>query len=158
MKFAIHINGEPVELTEATEESVHIAPINEDEVIVRLGTTNYQIKCSKIDLDSKELALSINNRPFSIELLDEVDLMVEELGMDEVINAHIGDVIAPMPGKVLEIMAKPGDEVDAGSPILVLEAMKMENILKSAGKGVITEIHISEGQTVDKGHLLISIN
>ena len=63
MKFAIHINGEPVELSEVTEESVHITPINEDEVIVRLGTTNYQIKCSKIDLDSKNLELSINNRP-----------------------------------------------------------------------------------------------
>jgi biotin carboxyl carrier protein len=63
---------------------------------------------------------------------------------------------APMPGRVLKIFVQKGDEVQPGDNILSLEAMKMENILKAEGMGIVSEINVSEGNVVEKGSVLIS--
>jgi biotin carboxyl carrier protein len=64
---------------------------------------------------------------------------------------------APMPGKVVRVLVKPGDEVSPRQPILVIEAMKMENELRAAAEGVISELHAKEGQSVEAGTLLAVI-
>ena len=61
---------------------------------------------------------------------------------------------APMPGKVVKVLAKPGDHVQARQPIVVIEAMKMENELRAARAGTVIEIHAAEGESVDAGTLL----
>jgi biotin carboxyl carrier protein len=64
---------------------------------------------------------------------------------------------APMPGKVVRVLAKPGDPVAARQPLVVVEAMKMENELRAGRTGTIAEIHAREGQSVDAGALLVVI-
>jgi biotin carboxyl carrier protein len=66
-------------------------------------------------------------------------------------------IIAPMPGKVVRVLAKPGDAVQARQAVVVIEAMKMENELRAARDGVVAEIHAAEGQSVDAGALLAVI-
>ena len=61
-----------------------------------------------------------------------------------------------MPGLVLDILVKVGDEVKKGDPLMILEAMKMENILKSASDGVIKKINVEKKQAVEKGQVLIN--
>ncbi|HEX4347969.1 MAG TPA: biotin/lipoyl-containing protein [Vicinamibacterales bacterium] len=63
-------------------------------------------------------------------------------------------LIAPMPGKIVKVLAKPGDRVQARQPLVVIEAMKMENELRAARAGTVTEIHAAEGASVDAGALL----
>jgi biotin carboxyl carrier protein len=63
-----------------------------------------------------------------------------------------------IPGTIQRIMVKEGDEVDAGTPLLILEAMKMRNEIRSAVGGVVRKIHVTEGEMVPKFHLLIEIN
>ncbi len=63
-------------------------------------------------------------------------------------------ITAPMPGKVVRILAPPGTEVEAGQPILVIEAMKMQNELKSPKKGVVKKLTVSEGAAVEAGQAL----
>ena len=60
-----------------------------------------------------------------------------------------------MPGRVIAIQVKPGQEVKAGDALLSLEAMKMENTLKSEGQGIVKQIFINEGAVVEKGAILI---
>ena len=60
-----------------------------------------------------------------------------------------------MPGRVLKIFVKEGEEIQIGDNVLSLEAMKMENILKADGVGTVSKITISEGDVVDKGAVLI---
>ena len=72
------------------------------------------------------------------------------------VNAQkVNDVKAPMPGLILEIKVQPGQEVKKGDPIMILEAMKMENILKSPGDGIVREIKVVEKQNVEKNQILI---
>jgi biotin carboxyl carrier protein len=68
-----------------------------------------------------------------------------------------GKVVAPMPGKVVRVLAKAGDRVVARQPLVVVEAMKMENELRAGRAGTVAEVRAREGQSVDAGALLIVI-
>lgn len=61
-----------------------------------------------------------------------------------------------MPGKVVKIFVKPGDEVKAGDPLLIMEAMKMENEMKAAADVIVDKVHVQEGKNIESGALLIS--
>jgi biotin carboxyl carrier protein len=66
-------------------------------------------------------------------------------------------ILAPMPGKILRVLAKRGDAVHARQAVVVIEAMKMENELRAARDGVVAEMHAAEGQSVEAGALLAVI-
>ena len=66
-------------------------------------------------------------------------------------------VIAPMPGKVVRVLVKAGDRALARQPVVVVEAMKMENELRASRDGTVTEIQVREGMSVDAGALLLII-
>ena len=66
-------------------------------------------------------------------------------------------LVAPMPGKVVRVLVKTGDAVHARQPLVVVEAMKMENELRASRDGTVAEIHVREGQSVEAGALLIVI-
>jgi len=66
-------------------------------------------------------------------------------------------VLAPMPGKVVRVLATPGQTVAARQPLVVVEAMKMENELRAPTAGVVSQIAVTEGQSVDAGALLVVI-
>ena len=62
-----------------------------------------------------------------------------------------------MPGLVLNILVSPGQMVQKGDPLLILEAMKMENVLKAAGEGQVKAVKVQQGMAVDKGQLLLEM-
>ncbi|HEY3383275.1 MAG TPA: acetyl-CoA carboxylase biotin carboxyl carrier protein subunit [Vicinamibacterales bacterium] len=66
-------------------------------------------------------------------------------------------VTAPMPGKIVRVLVKPGDAVTARQGLVVIEAMKMENELKAARDGRVKEVHATEGALVEAGRLLLVI-
>jgi biotin carboxyl carrier protein len=68
------------------------------------------------------------------------------------------EVIAPMPGKVLDVLVKIGDEVLEYQDVLVLEAMKMENTIPSSHKGRVKEISVQKGETVSTQQVLIVLD
>jgi biotin carboxyl carrier protein len=73
-------------------------------------------------------------------------------------NANAGNVItikAPMPGLIIDLKVKEGDAVKQNDPLIVLEAMKMENIIKSPGDGVVKSVKVTKGVSVEKNQVLI---
>lgn len=64
---------------------------------------------------------------------------------------------SPMPGKVLQVSVAPGAEVNPGDPLLILEAMKMENVLAAEVAGTVKEVHVRDGDMVEPGKLLVVI-
>jgi biotin carboxyl carrier protein len=65
---------------------------------------------------------------------------------------------SPMPGKVVRVFVKPGDHVEAGQPLIVLSAMKMESEFKAGSRGVVREVPVKEGDTVDNNQILVVID
>ncbi|WP_263788402.1 biotin/lipoyl-containing protein [Salinibacter grassmerensis] len=102
------------------------------------------------------LRVTIDGRRTEVQVKDERDLLVEEFGLGEDAVAG-GQVRAPMPGLVLDLLVEVGDEVAVDEGLLVLEAMKMENELKAPSGGVVQAIHAASGDAVDKDALLIEI-
>ena len=80
------------------------------------------------------------------------------MGLDQPKLRKLKEMQAPMPGRVTAIHVQLGQEVEPGTPLLALEAMKMENVLKAEGIGVVSEIAIQQGDVVDKGALLIAFS
>lgn len=107
------------------------------------------------DIENRKLRLKLNHRVFEIKKKFVLDALIAELGLDKVKVKKLKELSSPMPGRILNIQVQVGDHVKVGDPILSLEAMKMENILKSDGEGVVKSIAIEKDQVVDKGQLLI---
>ena len=66
-------------------------------------------------------------------------------------------IAAPMPGKIVKVLVKPGDSVDAGQGVVIVEAMKMENELRSPKAGTVSQVLVKEGASVDAGAILVVV-
>lgn len=82
---------------------------------------------------------------------------VEEVRSRGKKTQHPGSMLSPMPGKILKVMVKNGDQVEVGTPLLVLEAMKMEHTIKSNAKGIVEQIKFGVGDQVSGGVELVQI-
>jgi len=78
-------------------------------------------------------------------------------GVDTAGASGVQKITAPMPGKVLRVLVRAGDEVTLRQPLVVIEAMKMENELASPKAGRVKEVAVSEGQSVEAGRLLVIV-
>jgi biotin carboxyl carrier protein len=73
------------------------------------------------------------------------------------VGAGAGAVLAIMPGKIVRVLVEPGQQVEEGSPVCVLEAMKMENELRARQTGTVRVVHVKPGDDVEKDQVLIEI-
>ncbi|WP_116105623.1 acetyl-CoA carboxylase biotin carboxyl carrier protein subunit [Lewinella sp. IMCC34191] len=116
-------------------------------------------RCRLIDLDriTKTLTVAIGEREFTVRLSDKYDQLVERLGLSVNPESATNEVTAPMPGLILDVLVEVGQAVEGGTPLLVLEAMKMENVLKADGEGTVKAIRVKKGEAVEKRQLLIEM-
>ena len=116
-------------------------------------------RCALLELHPyrKQILVSIDGRRISVTLADDYDRTVERLGLATSVTQQSNDVMAPMPGLILDVLVEEGQEVEAGTPLIVLEAMKMENVIKADGAGTVKEIKVNKGDAVDKRQLLIEM-
>lgn len=80
------------------------------------------------------------------------------MGFDNTKRNKMLEIKAPMPGLVLNVMVEEGQEVNKGDNLLVLEAMKMENIIKSPSSGNVKKIRVNKGDKVEKNEILIQFS
>jgi len=105
--------------------------------------------------NSKTAVILIDGVRYDVELTDKYDELLMDLGMEVGASAKMKTLNAPMPGLVLDIMVESGQEVAQGEPLVILEAMKMENVIKSPGAGVVQKITVTKSQTVEKNEILV---
>lgn len=135
----------------ATLEAVDGVPMR----IVRLGERVLAVPVE--ELGGGRWGLTARGERVEVEVLDERTSFLRALATREGAGGAGARLTAPMPGLVVRVAAEPGQEVAAGAGLVVLEAMKMENELKSPGAGRVKAVLVSPGQAVDKGQLLIEL-
>ena len=101
------------------------------------------------------LKIKINQRVFEVKKKGELDELISALGLDVPKVRKLKELQAPMPGRIVQVAVAIGQELNIGDEILSLEAMKMENVLKAEGVGVVKSIFVKSDQIVDKGFVLI---
>jgi biotin carboxyl carrier protein len=116
---------------------------------------SYNAELLVIDRVAKTVSLKINEHIHTVQLKDRFDLLLEKMGMSSAANARVDNLKAPMPGLIVGISVQPGDTVQKGDSLLILEAMKMENNLKASAEGTVKAIRAVKGDRVEKGQVLI---
>jgi len=101
------------------------------------------------------LKIKINQRVFEVKKKGELDDLISALGLDVPKVRKLKELQAPMPGRIVQVAVHVGQELNVGDELLSLEAMKMENVLKAEGVGVVKAILVESNQVVDKGTVLI---
>lgn len=142
------LNGKAVE--------ADILNVGNREYHLLLKNKSYNILVVKADYAEKKLIVKVNGKKYSLDVKDKYDELLHNLGLDNIAAKKINDIKAPMPGMVLNILVGEGQQVKKGDSLLVLEAMKMENVLKSPTDGTIKKVVAIKGSAVEKNQLLIT--
>ncbi len=127
--------------------------VNEHHILY--NNNSYKVELVDIKEESKEVILKINNDKITCKVSDELDLLLKQLGMDNLSSQKMNNVKAPMPGMVLDVLVDKGQAVNSGDTLLVLEAMKMENNIKAPLDGIVKQVVCESGIAVEKNDILI---
>lgn len=119
---------------------------------------SYQVELVSEDRAEKTSVIKVNGKEYKVAIEDQYDILLKQLGFDTAVSNKMLEIKAPMPGLVLNIMVEAGQEVNKGDNLLVLEAMKMENIIKSPSSGTVKKVQVSKGDKVEKNELLIQFS
>jgi len=143
------LDGKPVDwdMVQVENNRFHIISSNK----------SYTVDVVSADLLTKSFVLKVNNKTFKVELKDRFDALLHELGMDAALAVKVPDIKAPMPGLVVDVRVEAGQSIKKGDAMVVLEAMKMENILKAQADGTVKGVLVKKGDKVEKNEILVTL-
>ena len=101
--------------------------------------------------------VTVDHHTFLVHVQDEMDILLEQFGLQTDESPHAGEIHAQIPGLVSQIYVKKGDKVKVNQKLFILEAMKMENEIDSPVSGIVDHIHCKEGDKVEKGNIIMEI-
>jgi biotin carboxyl carrier protein len=145
---AIKINDQPAELDIQTlieDQSLHIL----------YGNKSFRVEIVEVNQEEKTQTIKVNGNTYTVAIEDKYDILLKQLGMEQAASSKVQDVKAPMPGLVLKVIVEEGQAVTKGDSLIILEAMKMENILKSTRDGIVGKILVAKGDKMEKNAVLI---
>lgn len=145
------------ELSQSSAESLDVLPLPGGEFQVLHEGTSYKVSVLEANPATKQFSLFVNGNRYEVSLADAYDQLIQRLGLSLKKETKGGNIMAPMPGLVLDILVEEGQTVEEGEALIILEAMKMENVLKAGAAGTVKGIPVVKGENVEKSHLLIEI-
>lgn len=122
---------------------------------VLMGDKSHMVYLNRYEEEERKLWLRVDGIDQCFEVKDPHQQLLEKLGLSSLSKTKLKELKAPMPGLVVRILVNEGDEIPKGGSLLVLEAMKMENIIKSPEEVTIASIEVSAGAAVEKNQSLI---
>lgn len=135
------VNGQEIDLRDSSEDKLLI------------NGKEYNVEVIKSENELKRVY--VNNFLIDFEVKTDLEHKLDEMGIVATEGLQASEIVAPMPGKIIEVLVEAGQSVNKGDAVLILEAMKMENGIKIEGDAEIKEVLVSKGQTVDKGQKLV---
>ena len=147
-KTNVFVDGQAAEfdLQEAGANRVHLIKDNR----------SYLAELISFDPMTKTGAVKVNSNIYHFTAKDKYDELLHKLGIDKLSVSSISELKAPMPGMVLKILVQEGQEIKKGENLFVLEAMKMENIIKCPADLIVQALKIKPGDKVEKNQVLIT--
>ena len=154
--FNVKVNdNSEFEVTTEDISALDSVKVNKQSYHILDNNTSYKAEILASNFNKKAYTVNINNNNYTVNIENDLDQLIKSLGFEIGASKKVNEIKAPMPGLILDIMVKPGDEVTVDTPLLILEAMKMENSILSPREGIIKSVSGEKGSTVDKGELLI---
>lgn len=126
-------------------------------VSILLNGKSYTGIIDSIDHAAKTVAVTVNGQQFTTVIRESIDLLLSNMGMDLKAMQKAEPVKAPMPGLVLKVLVSAGQQINKGDGLVILEAMKMENVLKATAPATVKAVKVAERTAVEKGTILIEL-
>ena len=143
------------EWTESDLKKLDAIQLNTSQFHVLDNHKPYKVEIVSTDFIAKKYTIKVNNNTYEVAISDALDELIKNMGIQRGRTKVVNAIKAPMPGLILEISVEVGQEVKENDPLLILEAMKMENSFLSPRNGIIKSIAVQKGMAVDKGQLLV---
>ena len=135
---------------------VDVVKVNKQEFSILYQGRSFNIEVIE-NKEPKHFNVNTLYYKFEVEVVDnESRYRQSRMQSKQIQNDNV--IRSPMPGKVVRVFVKPGDVVEAGQPLIVLSAMKMESEFKAGRPGIVKEVPVKEGETVDNNQLLVVID
>src|SRR5690606_41957896 len=115
----------------------------------------YVAQVEKAGRGARTVTLQLGQDVFGVKREEPMDRPLAATGISAASSRKLNDIKAPMPGMVLKVLVSPGQAISKGDPVLILEAMKMENVFKAPSDAVVKEVKVTERKAVEKGEILI---
>lgn len=130
-------------------------PISDSKFHILHQNKSYNAEIELSDFNNKYYKVKVNNNSYNINIFNELDSLINKMGFANGSTKYVNSIKAPMPGLILDILVKIGQEIKENDTLLILEAMKMENIISSPRDGVIKSVSVNKADAVEKNQLLI---
>jgi acetyl/propionyl-CoA carboxylase alpha subunit len=124
--------------------------------MVKIGTHVYRVVAERRQGRGR-YTLWVDGYRFETEALDERTRAIRDLSAANAAPSGPAPIIAPMPGLIIRVNVQPGDEIEAGHGVVVMEAMKMENELRATTSGRVKSVQVTPGTAVERGTLLVEL-
>ncbi len=157
MNYNINIGEQVFTLKKEDLFSLDMIQTTDNQYHILQDGKAYQAELETANFNDKTMTIKVNGNKYEINIEDSYDQLVKQMGLSNAGSQKMTNVKAPMPGLVLDILVAPDQEVAKGDALLILEAMKMENVLKAEGDGVVKSIEVTKGTAVDKGQIIIEM-
>jgi biotin carboxyl carrier protein len=161
VRFEAEVDGQRVAVEVRGQAGRYEVTIGERHRLVDARATSAQTLSVLVDGESHDVGLERATDGFVVRLAGaSLNVrLTEASAASPAPPAATGParIVAPMPGKIVRVLAAEGETVEAGSGLIVVEAMKMENELRAARRGRVHRIHVREGQAVEGGALLVEL-
>lgn len=146
--YVLRVDGKRVDLD--------VEHLGDDSLLsMLLDGGSYLAHVVQVDSRRGQLEVSISGKRARVEVLDPLSVLAAQLQAD---SGHDSFLLqAPMPGLVVDVHVAPGDRVEVGTPLVVIEAMKMQNELTSQVAGAVREVYVSAREAVESGARLVAI-
>lgn len=155
-KFSFEVSSEKeVSIVNGHAINADIVRINDRTFHIIHKGRSYNAELIGINRDEKSCSIKVGTNIYSMQMTDQFDELLHQLGMDNLKAAKVSEVKAPMPGLVIRVLVTEGEEVEKGGDLFVLEAMKMENIIKAPDNVKIKSIKVKSGDKVEKNQVVI---
>ncbi len=136
------------------EQTVQFASCGKSKSVMIVDGCSHEISIKTNGYDNSRL-VTVGGIEVELEIVNFRLAQFKKAAGNSNSKAASKKIKAPMPGLILEVKVSPGDKIESGQTILVIEAMKMENAIKSSAAAVVKNVAVSKGQSVEKGDLLI---
>ncbi len=116
------------------------------------------VSVKEVNHELKRYQIQIDGRTYLVHISDAVDQQILKMNLKSKKSNKLKELRAPRPGLVRQVNVQEGDEVDSGDFLFILEAMKMENVLKSPVNGIVSDLFVKPGESVEKNQILLSFS
>lgn len=155
LPFKVHCNQESFTFPSDQLTQCELHQLSPDQYQLRIGHLHYNAQLIDIQEETGIIQIKVGRKKKVIQIESPLTQLITQLGFNKSKSLYGDALLAPMPGLVLDILVAKGQSVNKGDHLITLEAMKMENILRSQHSGIIKEIKIIVSDKVEKNQTLI---